>query len=294
MKIIISRKGFDSSFGGVASPILPDGNMMSLPIPGPSFTRYGDISCPFADMGKIVSQLTKNKIRAKSPVHFDPDLNPAHLPRERGWLPSLGQTGRAQGHLAAQKVETGDIFIFFGWFRETEYINNELRFKPKSPDLHVAFGYMQVGEILTLGGKPHVPKVVEQYPWLEGHPHIYGERDANNTLYIATPNLILDGWDSGLSGGGTFDHYQPQLCLTAPNQKSRSLWKTPSWLKPPHEGTALTYHNDTKRWSQDDEGNNLLQSVAKGQEFVTTLDNPAEFNLWLYNLLPKPEKKLTL
>ncbi len=33
MRIILSRKGFDSSNGGCPSPILPDGTLLSLPIP---------------------------------------------------------------------------------------------------------------------------------------------------------------------------------------------------------------------------------------------------------------------
>lgn len=35
MRLILSRKGFDSSsaFGACASPILPDGQLISLPIP---------------------------------------------------------------------------------------------------------------------------------------------------------------------------------------------------------------------------------------------------------------------
>ena len=32
MKIILSRKGFDSQYGGYPSPVLPDGRMISLPI----------------------------------------------------------------------------------------------------------------------------------------------------------------------------------------------------------------------------------------------------------------------
>ena len=32
MKIIISRKGFDNANGKCASPILPDGDMVSMPI----------------------------------------------------------------------------------------------------------------------------------------------------------------------------------------------------------------------------------------------------------------------
>jgi hypothetical protein len=33
MKVILSRKGFDSASGGMPSPILPDGTLISLPIP---------------------------------------------------------------------------------------------------------------------------------------------------------------------------------------------------------------------------------------------------------------------
>ena len=33
MKIILSRKGFDSQYGGHPSPILPDGTLLSIPIP---------------------------------------------------------------------------------------------------------------------------------------------------------------------------------------------------------------------------------------------------------------------
>jgi hypothetical protein len=33
MKIILSRKVFDAEYGGIPSPILPDGTLLSLPIP---------------------------------------------------------------------------------------------------------------------------------------------------------------------------------------------------------------------------------------------------------------------
>lgn len=33
MKVILSRKGMDSEAGGIPSPILPDGTLLSLPIP---------------------------------------------------------------------------------------------------------------------------------------------------------------------------------------------------------------------------------------------------------------------
>lgn len=39
MKIILSRKGFDSSYGGYPSPILPDGSLLSIPIPSMRFVK---------------------------------------------------------------------------------------------------------------------------------------------------------------------------------------------------------------------------------------------------------------
>jgi len=39
MKLILSRKGFDSTYGGYPSPILPDGTLLSLPIPNRRFIR---------------------------------------------------------------------------------------------------------------------------------------------------------------------------------------------------------------------------------------------------------------
>ena len=39
MKAILSRKGFNSAFGGYPSPILPGGEMVSLPIPSKDSIR---------------------------------------------------------------------------------------------------------------------------------------------------------------------------------------------------------------------------------------------------------------
>ncbi len=45
MKVILSRKGFDSQYGGKPSPILPDGRLISLPIPSQDDKlRYSDLS----------------------------------------------------------------------------------------------------------------------------------------------------------------------------------------------------------------------------------------------------------
>lgn len=61
MKLILSRKGFDSSAGGKPSPIFPDGTMISLPIPDKaSPTAYQDIAGnQHASVGEMVEHLAK-------------------------------------------------------------------------------------------------------------------------------------------------------------------------------------------------------------------------------------------
>lgn len=44
MKVVRSRKGFDSAFGGYPSPIIPSSEMVSLPIPFNDAIRYSDLS----------------------------------------------------------------------------------------------------------------------------------------------------------------------------------------------------------------------------------------------------------
>ena len=43
MKVILSRKGFDSQYGGYPSPVLPDGRMISLPIPSNDKIEYNNL-----------------------------------------------------------------------------------------------------------------------------------------------------------------------------------------------------------------------------------------------------------
>ena len=43
MKIILSRKGFDSQNGKAPSPIMPNGDLISMPIPTEDKDRYQDL-----------------------------------------------------------------------------------------------------------------------------------------------------------------------------------------------------------------------------------------------------------
>jgi len=72
MKIILSRKGFDSVSGGCPSPILTDKRMVSLPIPDKwSPIRYKDISWQEYNLGTLVSDLTGGRVASSHSAHLD-------------------------------------------------------------------------------------------------------------------------------------------------------------------------------------------------------------------------------
>ena len=120
MKIILSRKGFDSSSGGFASPIFPDGTMLSLPIPvqevDTSCTKYSDIRYSKYTYQDILEQLNPRRSNKMVYCHLDPDIRDDiwkySLPY---WHPAFGQIGAAETHLQNHNVQAGDLFLFFGW-----------------------------------------------------------------------------------------------------------------------------------------------------------------------------------
>ncbi|HLX05396.1 MAG TPA: hypothetical protein VKR28_07665, partial [Candidatus Binatus sp.] len=148
MKLILSRKGFDSANGGCPSPIL-DGRLCSLPIPDAGApTTYADIATfRGSPVARVVEDLTRGRIRQSDGAHLDPDLRRDSIARARGWRPIFGQAAAAQSHLARHEVGCGDLFLFFGCFRQAEKVGGEFRFVRDAPKLHVIFGWLQVGGV---------------------------------------------------------------------------------------------------------------------------------------------------
>lgn len=127
-KIILSRKGFDSANGGMPSPILPDGTLLSLPIPNENEKySYDDLVYKDQTYTELIHQLKPSFSR--SSCHLDPDLYPNILKtRDPKWQACFGQSHAALTHLEGNQIDKGDIFLFFGWFRKTELVNGVLRF----------------------------------------------------------------------------------------------------------------------------------------------------------------------
>ena len=283
MKVILSRKGFDSSVGGCPSPIFPSGKLCSLPIPerDPHNERarpYEDIRAGGLSLGRVVDELTRGRLGASALAHLDPDLDAGSVPRREGWRPTFGQVGAAEGHLRNQGVGPGDLFIFFGWFRDSEEVDGRHRFVAGSPDRHVLFGWLQVERRISVAQRAALPE------WALDHPHCkavpYGKNDC---LYVAAEELQLKGRTAGVPGGGLFRNYQPSLCLTASGESRRSVWSVPEWLHPKGRASCLSYHSRPSRWMRRG-GQLLLQTVAQGQEFVLDSDDYPEAIPWLESL----------
>lgn len=267
MKVIISRKGFDSGYGGMPSPILPDGTMISMPIPNPGDkVRYDDLSYNGISYADIIKQLKPNNPVIYEECHLDPDIRKDVTDRMDGWKPAFGQIDAARSHLCNQGIGIGDIFLFFGWFRHTELINGKLQFVGPSSGFHAIYGYMQVGEIIER---------YEDVPaWLESHPHAKQERwTRNNAIYLATDKLSLN---KELPGAGCFNFTENHK-LTK-DGCSRSVWDLPEFFRE----IPITYNANA--WKEDG-----FHSAAKGQEFVFEANDKAEE--WVKRLLNKATVK---
>ena len=287
MKLILSRKGFDSTKanGGCPSPILDD-RLCSLPIPDPGApTTYAEIS-PFhgSSITQIVEDLTHRRFKRSNGAHLDPDLRRDAIARAAGWRPIFGQAAAAQKHLANQGISPGDLFLFFGYFRRAERVGGALRFVRSAPKLHVIFGWLQVGRVIRA-----TDSVAAEFPWADRHPHLAApDRYKNNTLYFASDRLSSIGIDT--SGAGTFDRLRPELILTETDSYMTqtdsyincSVWRLPRWFDPAGR-SPLSYHGNPARWT--DCGTYMrLQSVGKGQEFVLDANQYPEAHAWLRSI----------
>lgn len=192
MRIIFSRKGFDSATGGGPSPIV-DGRPVTLPIPTTSASRttYGDLG-----LGEHAALASRGRYDALSACHHDPMFLP-------NGTCLFGQCGAAQTHLANRGVAPGDVFVFFGLFRA-----------PGERPHHRMFGYLVIEEVITLAecGAERIAGLAEH-----AHPHALSPHGRNDTIYRGP--------------GRTAARASELLRLTAPGA-APSTWRRPSWLRP--------------------------------------------------------------
>jgi hypothetical protein len=143
----------------------------------------------------------------------------------------------------------------------------------------VIFGWLQVAERVAVSTWP------DESGWALRHPHFRRESDPTNVLYVGAERLALPGLKPlSIPGAGLFPHFMPELQLTEPGSRRPSLWLLPEWFHPQGRGSGLTYHSDLSRWRTSEAGV-MLDSAARGQEFVLHCDDYPEATNWLTELL---------
>ena len=275
MKIILSRKGFDSGYGGYPSIILPNGEMITLPIPSSSEEdyRYLDVKTKNGiPIYNIMKQLNKNiklgksrELTSNTNCHLDPDLCDYSVDREVGWRGAFGQISAAQKVLENNNIKEGDIFLFFGWFNDIVETKNGYKFT-KGSGRHTIFGYLQIDKIIY-PNKDVIPK------WLQNHPHAKSLRRLNNNsncIYIAKEKCTFN---ENIKGYGMFK-YDEELDLSKKGL-TRTCWDLPPIFK----NVNITYHNKDS-WKEG-----YFKSACRGQEFV--VDEDIEIENWAISLIEK-------
>jgi hypothetical protein len=273
MKIVFSRKGVDSAAGRCAS-VLVDGRAISLPIPTsmPTATRYGDLAAPIP---AIASDVSSGRLSADRFCHLDPDIDKAAFTASRpaGWRGALGQVSAALSHLQNCGVGPDDLFLFWGLFRTCEHRSSGWRYS--GPRQHAIFGWLQVGEVISLGTDGS--HVLQKHPWLKDHPHVRAGWPSSNAIYIARSRLSFV--NSMIAGYGVFDR---PIMLPADGSATASTWSVPGWLDPSNGGVGMTYH-PPKRWL----GGGLVKAAARGQEFVADAGDREDARHWLKSLFER-------
>ncbi|GAB3335575.1 hypothetical protein GCM10027429_17970 [Marivirga atlantica] len=270
MKIILSRKGFDNQYGKQASPILPDGTLLSLPIPlAEEAVQLTDLIHKDQSYYNIIKSLKPNThLKAESTCHLDPDLRKEALPRKQSWQPTFGQADGALGHLINNDIRKDDLFLFFGTFRQTAYINGKLSYVKDAPDQHLIYAYFQVSKLHTDNEslKKH----------FADHPHAAPRYLAKNLNGIFEANENLS-FAPAFSGSSSFT-FSKDLVLTKQGY-SKSRWQLPDIF----EDARITYH------SKNSFKAHYFQSAAKGQEFIISGSKVVEN--WAKNLIIKNVKR---
>ncbi len=230
MKVILSRKGFDSTAGGYPSPIIDGSELVSFPIPENMDKVYDSYKSVFGSrynnhltkkgvyydvlINQLLPQRNPSLVLEKKRIdleraycHYDPQIRSnASNATEPKYTGLFGHSGNALAHLKNEGVGAGDIFLFFGWFRHTTYTPERgYRYIPNT-DKHIIWGWFEIG------GYKNANQISDTDDmWLRQHPHSFmKDNSTGNIIYTASDKLTMF---PDLPGAGIFK-YNKKLVLT--------------------------------------------------------------------------------
>ncbi|MBQ6270006.1 MAG: hypothetical protein IJK61_07815 [Bacteroidetes bacterium] len=301
IKVILSRKGFDSSNGGFPSLILPEKDkdgfrkMISLPIPCCSKCcnyekcksyKYSNDTRLYNMMSNLYNGKGKKrntiKIKKNNKIvdeillseathcHLDPCLGNYSI-KELEKVGIFGQHGRAATEL--KDVRKDDIFIFFGLFNDVAVKDDKYIIKNKeNGGRHVMFGYLQAGKIIDNN---------KYYIEYEKHPHFCCCKIKNNNIiYIARKRLKIDSKELDVAGYGMFK-YDSKLDLTQ-QKPDKTYWNSTRWSCDNLPTCLKDLIVPRLKYECKD---NYFQSAPMGQEFV--IEDNKEVEKWAIELIKK-------
>ena len=212
MKVILSRKGFDSANGGIPSPIFEDGTMLSFPIPSKDHNMdkisYNELICNGVLLNKILKDLGYSGDEC---CHLDPDLDSTRrVVPVKGWKPAFGQINQSASYLLNNKIDEGDLFLFFDKFARRNK-NSEDSYYGR--EMQAIWGYLQVGEIVSDS------KEQEKFFW---HPHACNKRIFGNNNLIFTAAEYLS-FAPDMPGCGIFSYNEKRVLSML--GKPKATWK---------------------------------------------------------------------
>jgi hypothetical protein len=320
-KVVLSRKGFDSSAGGGYSPFDPQtGSYIVLPIPvgkkeqdicnplkykdiklkGDYLHSYKatDLKSLMEEMGEEATIKTKGGKEKSEYAHFDPWLSrcPWLAEGSNHHIGAFGQVGIPQAQLHNQGVGEGSLFLFFSRFKPIKPIgqNRENRIVPSigskhlNEGLYFIYGWLKVKEVI----REHVDECL----WSQ-HPHntkeyfdYYANREnaksenGKNTIYIADKLMFNDG--SNFPGCGYFRELNKDLCLSASDPAQAQVpgnWKPSRWSLPGFfKEKCLSV---LKNKGQICHGSWLVPTNWQWQEAVFDFGESEKFYPWFRSLL---------
>ncbi|MDD4783797.1 MAG: hypothetical protein PHX16_09265 [Syntrophaceticus sp.] len=272
MKIILSRKGFDSTAGGYPSPIIDGCELVSFPIPENMDKVYDSYKSVYGSSynnhvtqkGISYNVLLNLLLHQRNPklvleekrididkanCHYDPQiLSKATQVITPKYTGLFGQSGNALAHLKNEGVDVGDIFLFYGWFRDTTYTPERGYRYIANTDKHIIWGWFEIGGCRNANNVIDADDIS-----LRQHPHSFNkDKSTGNIIYLASDKLTML---PDLPGAGVFK-YHKKLVLTKDGM-SRSKWDLPSFFK----GNVSCHNADCFK-------NDYFQSRGRGQEFV--------------------------
>lgn len=299
MKLVLSRKGFDTGSGGCFSPFNHNtGKYIWFPIPEKvnnylNDIRYSEIfvkneylsglkGSNLKDAFKSLKGTDRVKLRKNEYASINDDELFAHFDPMLGIPPWMEGNGNfiigkgfgqcnASPQLEKHNVNEGSIFLFFGGFQS---ISN------RKISGHYIYGWLKVKKRIETFKE--CQEILEEYN-LHNHPHITEaafSRTQKNFIFIPDQWLFED---LKVPGYGYFTTLNEHLLLSSSKESNIATWKLPNLFY-----KSLTQVQQ-KTWHNTQDGFCTVRTGI-GQEFITQLSEKGEG--WLRDLFLKNQNNI--